>query len=240
MMISSTTKIVAFLVATAIALFANANESEIGFALAEHKGNNATTDANISFQGSTFDREFIITPNFGNDLYPTASLKWDEGLNSYSFNGSFNPFASYYDSITPSNVGFVHSIIDLNANYTYSDSLTGLEISAALGMILNFANIYPSQNETDIHLDVSISQYLSKDFFLGLIGCYCHQLSTDPGSGVLIGDFRASAVTVGYQFGYLFPMYQDRWSVSLRNSGDFDAQNHFGGWNTSVTLAIPL
>ena len=65
-------------------------------------------------------------------------------------------------------------------------------------------------------------------------------MSGDSGTGAVLGDFKSRVSAVGPQVGYFFPVGGQKWYVNLKGYYEFDAKNRPEGWNTWVTLAIPL
>ena len=45
---------------------------------------------------------------------------------------------------------------------------------------------------------------------------------------------------MGPQAGYFFKVGQDLWYTNLKGYYEFDARNRAEGWNTWLTLVIPL
>ena len=75
-----------------------------------------------------------------------------------------------------------------------------------LGATYNFEN--PStdyQNGIDLHLDWGASQFLSKQWQVGLVGYAYRQITPDSGSGDLVGAFESQVFGVGPQIGYISP-----------------------------------
>ena len=58
----------------------------------------------------------------------------------------------------------------------------------------------------DFHVDWRISQFLSKQFFVGLVGFGYQQITDDFGQNPLLGGFRSRVFGIGPQVGFLFPV----------------------------------
>jgi hypothetical protein len=69
------------------------------------------------------------------------------------------------------------------------------------------------QSGVDFHLDWGASQFLSKQFFVGLVGYAYDQLSADSGSGDKVGAFESRVFAVGPQLGYILPFAGSRDSL---------------------------
>jgi hypothetical protein len=88
------------------------------------------------------------------DLFPLATLKWNQGVNNYMVYGMGDVPVGDYNSARLANLGLGHGAIDGGAGYTYLNPANGLEFAAVVGMSYNFIN--PStqyQNGLDAHLD---------------------------------------------------------------------------------------
>jgi hypothetical protein len=107
------------------------------------------------------------------------------------------------------------------------------------GFTYNFMNPTTNvQSGVDFHLDWGVSQFLSKQFFVGLVGYAYDQVSADSGSGDLVGAFESRVFSVGPQFGYIFPIAGKQGFLGLKSYFEFDAKNRPEGWNTWLTFAI--
>ena len=112
-----------------------------------------------------------------------------------------------YDSARLSNIGIGHGAVDAGGGYTYFNPKTGHEFSAVLGFTYNFANQSTQyQNGVDMHLDWGASQFLTKQFQIGLVGYVYKEIGCDSGSGDRVGCFQSQVVGVGPQIGFIFPV----------------------------------
>lgn len=173
------------------------------------------------------------------DLYPTASLKWNQGVHNFMTYLAGDIPVGAYSATRLSNIGIGHGAIDGGAGYTYLDMQAGHEFSAVAGLTYNFINPEMNvQSGVDFHLDWAASQFLSHQFFVGAVGYFYDQLSCDSGSGNRAGCFESRVVGVGPQVGFLFPAGQFSGFLGLKGYKEFDAQNRPSGWNTWVTVAF--
>ena len=78
------------------------------------------------------------------DLYPQASLKWNQGVNNFMIYGMGDIPVGSYDSTRLVNLGIGHAAADAGAGYTYFDPTSGHEFSAVGGFTYNLMN--PSTN----------------------------------------------------------------------------------------------
>jgi len=173
------------------------------------------------------------------DLYPQASLKWNYGVNNFMTYVTGDIPVGNYNSASLANVGLGHGAIDAGGGYTYLNPAKGHEFSAVAGFTYNFMNPTTNyQSGVDFHLDWGASQFLSKQFFVGLVGYAYDQVSADSGSGDKVGAFESRVFAVGPQLGYIFPFAGKQGFLGLKSYFEFDAKNRPEGWNTWLTFAI--
>ncbi len=188
----------------------------------------ATTPVNISSSVTGFG-----------DLYPTAQLKWNDGVNNYMVYGTGDIPVGDYERRRLANLGIGHGAADLGAGYTYLDMKTGHEFSVTGGFTYNLEN--PSthyQNGVDLHIDWAASQYLSQQFSVGVVGYLYDEIGCDGGSGDRVGCFQSRVVSIGPQASYLFPVGDMQGYLNLKAYFEFDAQDRPDGWNIWATFAI--
>jgi hypothetical protein len=206
-----------------------------------------TTSANVNgtlsaslppFSLMRTDNISDTTTGFG-DLYPLASLKWNMGVNNFMTYITGDIPVGNYSSTSISNLGLGHGAIDAGGGYTYFNPATGHEFSAVAGFTYNFINPTTQyQSGVDFHLDWGASQFLSKQFFIGLVGYAYDQVSPDTGSGDRLGAFESRVFSIGPQLGYIFPIAGKQGFLGLKSYFEFDAKNRPEGWNTWLTFAI--
>jgi hypothetical protein len=175
------------------------------------------------------------------DLVPQFALKWNSGVNNYMTYFTADLPAGAYDRFRLANLGIGHWAIDAGGGYTYFNPQTGHEFSGVLGFTYNFIN--PSsqyQNGVDMHFDWGASQFLTKQWQVGLVGYLYQEIGCDSGSGDrFVGCFRSRVVGVGPQIGYIFPI-SDKWQgyINLKGYGEFANQNRPDGWNVWLTFNL--
>jgi hypothetical protein len=173
------------------------------------------------------------------DLYPTATLKWNAGVHNFMTYLTGDIPVGAYDSTRLANIGIGHGAIDGGVGYTYFDPTKGHEFSAVAGLTYNLTN--PStnyRNGVDFHLDWGASQFLSKQFFVGLVGYLYNEIGCDSGSGDQVGCFQSRVASIGPQIGYIFPVGDMQGFLGVKAYKEFAAQNRPDGWNTWLTFAI--
>jgi hypothetical protein len=206
-----------------------------------------TTSANVNGTLSATLPPFSLvrTDNIGDtttgfgDLYPLASLKWNMGVNNFMTYITGDIPVGNYSSTSLSNLGLGHGAIDAGGGYTYFNPATGHEFSAVAGFTYNFINPTTQyQSGVDFHLDWGASQFLSKQFFIGLVGYAYDQVSADSGSGDRVGAFESRVFSIGPQLGYIFPIAGKQGFLGLKSYFEFGAKDRPEGWNTWLTFAI--
>lgn len=173
------------------------------------------------------------------DLYPIATLKWNQGVNNWMVYVSGDAPIGAYDRTRIINLGIGHGSIDGGGGYSYFNPKTGTEFSAVAGFTYNFKNtVTDYQNGIDFHLDWGVSQFISKQVFIGAVGYAYEQLTGDSGSGAKLGAFKSRVEAIGPQIGYVFPIGTFQGVLNAKGYWEFDAENRAKGWNTWLTFAI--
>jgi hypothetical protein len=174
------------------------------------------------------------------DLIPQFTLKWNSGVNNFMTYVTGDIPAGAYQSTRLANLGIGHWAIDAGGGYTYFDPQTGHEASAVLGFTYNFIN--PStqyQNGVDMHLDWGVSQFLTKQWQVGLVGYVYQEIGCDSGSGDNVGCFRSRVLGVGPQVGYIFPIGDKlQGYLNLKAYREFENDNRPDGWNLWLTFNL--
>jgi hypothetical protein len=174
------------------------------------------------------------------DLIPQFAIKWNAGVNNFMTYVTADLPAGAYDSMRLANLGIGHWAIDAGGGYTYFDPQTGREASAVLGFTYNFIN--PStqyQNGVDMHLDWGVSQFLTKQVQVGLVGYLYQEIGCDSGSGDRVGCFQSRVLGIGPQFGYIFPIGDKlQGYFNMKAYGEFDAANRPSGFNIWLTFNL--
>jgi len=173
------------------------------------------------------------------DLVPQFALKWNQGVNNYMAYVTGDIPVGNYDPNRLANLGIGHGAFDGGFGYTYLNPQTGHEFSITTGLTYNFENPDTNyQNGIDWHVDWGLSQFLTKQFLIGLVGYYYQEITDDSGSGAVLGGFRSRVAGVGPQIGYIFPMGEVQGYLNLKAYKEFAAENRPEGWNVWLTFAI--
>jgi len=96
------------------------------------------------------------------------------------------------------------------------------------------------QSGVDSHLDWDVSQFLSQNWQVGVVGYVYYQLTGDSGSGDHVGSFLSRVAAVGPEVGYAFSAGGLQWYANLRGYSEFWAENRLQGYAIFATLSIPL
>jgi hypothetical protein len=174
------------------------------------------------------------------DVIPFYEMKWNAGVNNYMFYVTGDMPAGAYDPMRLANVGIGHWAFDTGFGYTYFDQQAGREASAVLGFTYNFINPATQyQNGVDMHLDWGVSQFLTKQWQVGLVGYLYQEIGCDSGSGDHVGCFQSRVVGVGPQVGYIFPIGEKlQGYLNLKAYGEFANENRPAGWNLWLTFNL--
>jgi hypothetical protein len=184
--------------------------------------------------GSISDSRFAFA-----DLYPMASLRWNQGVHNFMIYGTGDIPVGTYDPSNLANFGIGHGAADGGVGYTYFNPQTGHEFSVVSGLTYNLKNTQTDyQNGIDWHLDWGASQFLSKQVFIGAVGYLYQQLTADTGQSPILGEFKSRVIGIGPQIGFLFPFADMQGYLNLKGYYEFDAENRPSGWNAWVTFAI--
>lgn len=214
-------------------------------------GNNGTS-ANllVSLPSASPQAAVSDSVNGGTDLYPIATLSWDNGNDNWMVYLTGDIPVGAYDAKRLSNIGIGHGAIDAGAGYTYLDQKTGHEFSAVAGLTYNLENPQTNyRNGIDSHLDWAASRFLSESWQVGIAGYVYYQLTDDsyPTEGVIgrlrqqeLGGFRSRAAAVGPELGYLFKMGKQTGYLNLRAYWEFWARNRVEGYALFATINLPL
>ncbi|MGH6683556.1 MAG: SphA family protein [Pseudolabrys sp.] len=204
---------------------------------------NASIDGTLTsvVGGITTTRQGSISDSRGGiaDLYPLASLRWNQGVNNFMTYLTGDIPVGTYNSSRLANFGIGHGAIDGGVGYTYFNPQTGHEFSVVTGLTYNLENTDTNyRNGIDWHVDWGLSQFLSKQFFIGAVGYFYDQLTADSGAPAILGDNKSRVAGIGPQIGYLFPVGNMQGYLNLKGYKEFAAENRPDGWNVWLTFAV--
>ena len=200
----------------------------------------ATVDATLTGpRGNVLSLERTDSVTSAGDLAPRFSLAWNKGVHNFLAYVTGDIPVGDYQSNRLANLGIGHGAIDAGGGYTYFNPQTGHEFSGVLGFTYNFENTATDyQNGVDMHFDWGASQFLTKQWQVGLVGYAYQQISDDTGAGARLGGFRSRVFGVGPQIGYILPLGAYQGYLNLKGYKEFAAENRAEGWNVWLTFAI--
>jgi hypothetical protein len=173
------------------------------------------------------------------DLYPQFTVRWNAGVNNYMTYLTGDIPVGTYSSSNLANIGIGHGAIDGGVGYTYFDQKTGHEFSAVTGLTGNFENMSTGYTSgLDWHLDWGASQFLTKQWQIGLVGYFYDQLTPDSGCAPALCPFESRVIGVGPQIGYIFPVGNMQGYLNLKGYGEFDNANRPDGYNIWLTFVL--
>jgi hypothetical protein len=172
-------------------------------------------------------------------VLPQGMLKWNFGVHNLMTYLTDDIPVGNYDATRIANLGIGHGAIDGGGGYTYFNPETGHELSAATGLTYNFTNqALDYQNGLDFHLDWGASQFLTKQFFVGVVGYWLNQVTPDSGAGARLGAFQSHVAAMGPQIGYVLPLGRAEGFIGLKGYDEFTASNRASGWNIWLTFSV--
>jgi hypothetical protein len=173
------------------------------------------------------------------DLYPQATLRWNNGANNWMTYMMGDIPVGTYSTTNLANGGIGHGAIDSGVGYTYFEPQTGHEFSAVTGLTYNLVN--PStgyQNGIDWHLDWGASQFLTKTLQVGAVGYVYNQLTSDRGCLPALCPFESRTIGIGPQLGLIIPGASMQTYLNFKAYWDFGTQDRASGMSAWVTLAF--
>jgi hypothetical protein len=188
----------------------------------------------VTRQGAIEDGRGVFS-----DLYPQATLRWNNGANNWMTYVMGDIPVGTYNSANLANGSIGHSAVDAGVGYTYFDEKTGHEFSAVTGFTYNLVN--PStnyQNGIDWHLDWGASQFLTKTLQIGAVGYFYNQLTADRGCSPSLCPFESRTLGIGPQLGLIIPGASVQTYINLKAYWDVDTQNRASGMSAWFTLSF--
>ena len=173
------------------------------------------------------------------DLYPVASMRWNNGVNNWMVYGTGDIPVGDYSPTNLANFGIGHGAVDFGGGYTYFNPQTGHEFSAVTGFTYNLINPTTNyQNGIDWHLDWGASQFVTKQIQVGAVGYFYEQVSPDRGCAPQLCPFESGVIGIGPQLGFIIPAGSLQAYINLKAYGEFDGHDRPSGWNAWLTLSF--
>ncbi len=171
----------------------------------------------------------------------TSFIGWDSGNYHWQAGVSLNLPIGDYKTGQLANVALHRWATDLFVAGTWLDPSIGLDVSGVVGFTINGKNSATDYNTgEEFHAELAVSQHLTKDFTVGVVGFYYDQISGDSGTGAVLGDFEGRSAGIGATAGYTFYAGKAPINLNLRYYHEFDVRNRLSGDIGVVSLAMPL
>jgi hypothetical protein len=152
----------------------------------------------------------------------------------------FIPIGDYRDGAI-ANVAKHRGALDFYAATTWADPNLGLSITGVAGYTVNWKNQktdYRTGNE--LHFEAAISQKLTKEFSIGVVGYHYQQVTGDSGPGAALGSFKGRASAIGGMAGYTFELGKLPVAVQVRYYKEVDVKHRFKGDAGFLSISMPL
>jgi hypothetical protein len=180
------------------------------------------------------------TLNYGDPVL-TGMVGWHAGNMHWSVGTSVSVPAGAYQPGQLSNVALNRWVGDFFGAVTYLDPVRGLELSAIGGLTLNGTNRDTDyRTGTELHLDVALSQYLSKELSVGVLASHYQQVTGDGGRADLLGPFKGRVTAIGGTLGYTFLVGQTPVSTRIKVLREIEVENRFQGTIGLLTVSLPI
>lgn len=197
----------------------------------------------------------IDAPRFGVDTYrslrdkagvfgdpvATASLGWHAGKFHWNVLGMLNVPVGDYREGHLANLAFHRWAGDISGAVTWLDPERGLDLSVAAGFTFNGENPKTDyRTGTEFHVEWAVTQFLSKDFSVGIAGYHYEQLTGDGGRGARLGSYKGRVTAVGGTVGYNFTVAKIPVTTRLKVFREFNAKHRMEGTAGIFTVAVPI
>jgi hypothetical protein len=90
----------------------------------------------------------------------------------------------------------------------------------------------------DWHVDWALSQSVSKEIYVGVVGYIYDQIGPDSGAGDHVGAFESRVMGIGPQVNFTLPAGPLQAALNLKAYWEFDAAHRPSGWNAWATLSL--
>jgi hypothetical protein len=177
-------------------------------------------DGTRSYVGSTQTADSIGDTEYSMMLgWHAGEHHWNLILTGFMPTGHYTP---YVLSIT----GLNRPGVDLRGAYTYFGTETGIEVSAALGVLVNGMNTVTNyQSGAEMHFEWAVHQHFSSGLYAGAAGFIFRQLTADSGPGAIYGAYIGRAFAVGPSIGYAIKIDGQELDIGARWYREFGVEN---------------
>lgn len=173
------------------------------------------------------------------DIMFAPTIGWRSGNNFLSASLRVWAPTGAYRNGALDNPGMNYWTFTPTLSYTYFDMKRGLDLSVVAGIDFNTRN--PDTDYTSgalAHVDVSLMQYLSKKFAIGVLGAMLYQIEDDKGPlADRFGGFRGRSFAAGPILKYTAGTEKNPVNIALSWAPEFGQKNRIKGGN-GVYLSI--
>jgi hypothetical protein len=213
-------------------------------ALVDAKGTIVADFAGLSWVPATIappGHRFSGAVSDSGDPVTTATLGWKMGELHVQLANLINIPAGGYRDGQLANPSFHRWADDLSLAATWRDDRQGWDVSGRTGLTFNETN--PATNYrtgTELHAEAAVEKTLSKAWSLGVQGYYFQQLTSDSGSGALLGPFKEIEAGIGITGAYHFAIGRMPATLRGRVTQDIEAENRLKGAGVWLDFSVPL
>ncbi len=143
-----------------------------------------------------------------------------------------------YDLDDLVNLGRNYWAFDTIGAMTWFNQEMGTEISISPGIMVNTRNEDTDyKTGLELHVDFTVTQFLSQTFAVGLRGYYYRQLTGDSGSGAILGSFKGESLGIGPGIFWSPAFANGKLVVVAKYMFDIIAKNRFESDYGSIGIA---
>lgn len=174
------------------------------------------------------------------DTSITAGVGWHRDYFHYMFLTNVYAPTGDYDKNKFLNVGLNRWGIQPMAAFTYLNEKNGIEVSSALGYMVNLENTETKYNSGDeLNAELAVIQHFSKAVNLGLIGYANQQVTGDSGEGAILGEFKGQVYGAGLTLGGQAAITEEHdFLFNFRYYNEFNAIHRFEGQSFYVSGTV--
>jgi len=201
----------------------------------------AKIKGDITDHGQTISNGTAGTSGGGDIFFVPASLGWHwNNIHTIAAISLIFPTGEYGKNKDIS-IGKNRYAVDPNIAVTWIDPMLGHEISAALGYTINRENSATNYKTGDeLHLDVTLAHHFPAGLGLGVGGYYYKQVTSDSGSGAILGPSRGKVFSLGPLVSYTTKAKGHDVQFSLKYFREFAGKDRWSGDAAFFTITASL